>query len=910
MAFHLGVALGGSVAGLQKGWELGTTMVNAFNDRAAVEAGNTAAENARAQREANDIAISDTQALAARMQVPVEQVQAALGDNWQSLSREELQTRLNQIGRTNTAPAQLQGGAQPVLQGGLPLRAPVTREDLPAARPNPMNGKPGAAPARGFAGEEGPVEPGSVKGHESANMPPAVDPGTKPLARGEIAGGQEPGGGLPGGPPAVPAQDRALRQQQGAAATLFGIPRRGTTGGVPDPRATAPQPTLQGDNIRDLPPSVDKSGGTAGTVAKQVEEDMAASQRQGARLTGGDKPVDEAGKFGIGAAPQPGQPAAAAPAQGQPQQGQRDYYRVLNTSEVGSTGIGIDTDRRNSRSSAMGPFQFTQPTWERYVQANPDRFRGMSPEQALARRSSFEESRNAAQWLANENARVLRGNNLPVNDATVALGAFLGGGGASAVLRASPGTTVEQALLQGGIRESTVRQMTTAHPEFKRMTVDAITADHERRFGTGTTFAGGPAADAPSRTVAAPNGGQTVAPPDAPAAEQNRWTVVMGRDGSLRLREGASSHIDDREYDVIRTRAQAMELARRGDPRWQDMAERAQTMRTALRTEQAEDIQRGIMRAAVGGMDGLTRFLRDHHLISDGVTPQMSSQQGPDGSIIHTLSYGGLSFRGQTAGEIGMQMAIMMGRNPEMVFRQLDHVMARGFDRDRLQEAIRGGRVREAQTDRELTLRERTAANTERRLDRQDTRQDEELGLRRAAEERQTRVADETIRRERRRGDREDAVQALQDELQELLRVPAYERSDQQQERARQIAQELGVRNPSVIRQGRINPNTGEEGPAMNPYLQQVEQGRPTLTPNAGSVNSTMQQLEADPSPQNIAAARSQWQRNFRNGAAMFDQMVAPRLQQLQQRRPPARGGQGLGAVRPGAVDTVPNPLR
>lgn len=913
MAFQLGIAAGGFTSGLRSGWQMGRDMTGAFNEAFAARDANEEVDRARRQQETP---LSDYAALAARTGIPEARLRETF-PTFDGMSREDIQTGLNRLyGETQRPAAPAPTATEPVLQGGIPLRAPVVREDLPPITQGniapAVPGKPAAAPAvrDPYAGREG--EPGTAsmgKRHEAAydatdlsGKPPST---TAPMAAA-------PGDALEGGIPAVPGTSGRNRPVAAGEETMRrsfgGLTDRILGGNARPGGGVDPMRSLGGNETPGLPlPGVDRGTGAtpppvqratpdsvdktkARTTAEQVEIDQntAAAQRAGAGRPGGDKPPGDAPA--PAAAPSaPGQPATP----GQP----RNFYDVQGIQEVGQNGQ--DTDRRNPRSSAMGPRQFIEGTWMEYARANPERFQGMSEQEILARRSSHEESLRASQWLAGRNAATLQQAGLPANDATVGVSAFVGGAGAVAVLRAAPGTTVEAALRQGGISERTVRLMTTAHPEFKTMTTDALMADYTRRYGTGTSYQGGPTQPGVERTTTTAQGQQTVAPPDAPPAMQNRWTVTMGRDGTLSLREGPS---EPREYDIIRMRAMADGLARRGDARWADYAERANQMRTALRTEQSEEIQRGILRASVNGMDGLTRYLRDHHLLADGVSPRASTFRTADGTTMHRLSYAGMDIDGHTPGEVAMRISVMMGQNPQMVFRQLDHMAARTLDRDRFNEITRSNRVQEGQQDRRLNISER---QTDAQIGFQQ-RSEERLNI---AEGRQGRLADAQIgeiqqrtRRADQQADREEAVQGLQDELQQILRVPAYQRSQEQVDRAQQIATELGIRQPNTMR---VIPNNNDPAnpTTVNPFMQQAMQGVPTAAPTQGAADNTIQQLRTDSSDAAIAQARQTWQRNFRNGAALFDQMVLPRLQP---QRNTGRGGQGLGAARPQAGAGIP----
>jgi len=127
-------------------------------------------------------------------------------------------------------------------------------------------------------------------------------------------------------------------------------------------------------------------------------------------------------------------------------------------------------------STAMGDGQFLRGTWSDYVRANPDRFAGMSPEEALARRADPMESRRAIAWYADRNSQELSRAGMPVNNTTLGLAHRFGARGATSILRADPSTPIEQALPNG-------RVVLAANPELRGRTVGDVVGRTARAFG-------------------------------------------------------------------------------------------------------------------------------------------------------------------------------------------------------------------------------------------------------------------------------------------------------------------------------------------------------------------------------------------------------------------------------------------
>lgn len=150
------------------------------------------------------------------------------------------------------------------------------------------------------------------------------------------------------------------------------------------------------------------------------------------------------------------------------------YYERLGAQES-----GWNATIRSATSSATGHFQFIAGTWRAFAAANPQHFQGMGPEQIMAARTNPRMQLLGARWLAGTTADALTAAGQPVNDATVALGHAVGGGGAVSVMRA-PAT----ADLGSVIGE----QAMTANPSWRGQTVGQFRARFIRRFGDGQTW--------------------------------------------------------------------------------------------------------------------------------------------------------------------------------------------------------------------------------------------------------------------------------------------------------------------------------------------------------------------------------------------------------------------------------------
>jgi hypothetical protein len=157
----------------------------------------------------------------------------------------------------------------------------------------------------------------------------------------------------------------------------------------------------------------------------------------------------------------------------------------------------------NPNSSASGIGQFLAPTWNAFAAANPDLFKGMSPDQILAKRSDPNLGAQAITWLAQQNAPTLAKAGVTPSGQSLGIAHYLGAGPAAQIMQAPDGDPVSKYVGSAAVK---------ANPELGTMTV----ADMKRRYAAmpQPAFLGG------SGTAAVPApykvAGPVVAPPTVP----------------------------------------------------------------------------------------------------------------------------------------------------------------------------------------------------------------------------------------------------------------------------------------------------------------------------------------------------------------------------------------------------------
>jgi hypothetical protein len=273
------------------------------------------------------------------------------------------------------------------------------------------------------------------------------------------------------------------------------------------------------------------SGLLAGLMAQQADNrDQAREDEQMQRLQDRTDKRDyldgqAAADFRIrmsGEAPAPAQPAAretAAPIQpaAAPRSQGGSWLDRLETAE--SSG---NTSAPNRRSKAGGNFQFIDDTWRAFARANPAQFEGMDDAAILASRFDPQRGRQlgrqAAEWYAGENSRILGEQGLPNGPAEQALAHRFGPAGAAAMLRATPDTPVGTAVPNGA-------QVLMANPDLRGVSVGEFLTNNSARYGgqgqpapgpAGTQYAGRPTAT--DAGVPGPTAPGPTAPPASPAA--------------------------------------------------------------------------------------------------------------------------------------------------------------------------------------------------------------------------------------------------------------------------------------------------------------------------------------------------------------------------------------------------------
>lgn len=88
-----------------------------------------------------------------------------------------------------------------------------------------------------------------------------------------------------------------------------------------------------------------------------------------------------------------------------------------------------------AQGGPLGPHQFLASTWRGFMKARPNLFQGMTDDQAMAARSNPTLSTAATEWLAGENAKVLKAHGFDPTPQNLGLAHAFGGSGASMILK-------------------------------------------------------------------------------------------------------------------------------------------------------------------------------------------------------------------------------------------------------------------------------------------------------------------------------------------------------------------------------------------------------------------------------------------------------------------------------------------
>lgn len=153
---------------------------------------------------------------------------------------------------------------------------------------------------------------------------------------------------------------------------------------------------------------------------------------------------------------------------------------------------GGNPTAKNPRSSALGTQQFTNGTWQQFIQENPSVFQGMSPEQAMSMRSDPRYADLGAQWYAQKGGEVLQQAGLPVTQTNLALHHRFGPEDAPKVIAADPATPMGQLVSPA---------VMNANPDLQGKTAGQVRGTYAMRYGTGE--AGGAPATVATPTTSA-----------------------------------------------------------------------------------------------------------------------------------------------------------------------------------------------------------------------------------------------------------------------------------------------------------------------------------------------------------------------------------------------------------------------
>ena len=125
------------------------------------------------------------------------------------------------------------------------------------------------------------------------------------------------------------------------------------------------------------------------------------------------------------------------------------YQQTALVDRIIGVESGGKANAKNSNSSAFGYGQFTNSTWRAFISA---RHPELLSQEYLKFRADKTLAREGVEWYLGEIASSYNKQGLPVNDASLYLGYFLGPGDAAKVLRANPNAQVSAFVSSDSIK--------------------------------------------------------------------------------------------------------------------------------------------------------------------------------------------------------------------------------------------------------------------------------------------------------------------------------------------------------------------------------------------------------------------------------------------------------------------------
>lgn len=154
------------------------------------------------------------------------------------------------------------------------------------------------------------------------------------------------------------------------------------------------------------------------------------------------------------------------------------------------------------KGGPLGRHQFLASTWGDFVKARPDLFQGLTPEQALAKRSDPNYSNMAADWYADYNKHILAQRGIAPTAANLGIAHALGGGGAAAVLSYPDGAKLADVFRQ--TQPNMADEILRLNPQYQNMTVGELKAKYAGLGGGAYVPVGSTAPSVPAPSSVAP----------------------------------------------------------------------------------------------------------------------------------------------------------------------------------------------------------------------------------------------------------------------------------------------------------------------------------------------------------------------------------------------------------------------